>query len=64
MSIIQIEKENLVRGKHILSALGYSCEIGANDLFVYLPNDTMENIKKVESDLEETAGCKVWVIGV
>jgi hypothetical protein len=64
MSIIQKEKEYLVLGKQRLAALGYSCEIGANDLFVYLPKGNYTDIKAIEQDLAETAGCSVWCIGV
>jgi hypothetical protein len=64
MSIIQKEKEYLVLGKQRLAALGYSCEIGANDLFVYLPKGNYEDVKTIEQDLKETAGCSVWIIGV
>ncbi|HMW08757.1 MAG TPA: hypothetical protein PKL30_22750 [Leptospiraceae bacterium] len=61
---IQKEKEHLVMGKQRLTALGYNCEIGANDIFVYLPEGTYDNIRAIEQDLKETAGCSVWVIGV
>jgi hypothetical protein len=64
MSIIQKEKEHLVIGKQRLTSLGYNCEIGANDLFVYLPKGDYADIKAIEQDLIETAGCSVWVIGV
>ena len=64
MSIIQKEKEHLVTGKERLTALGYSCEIGANDVFVYLPKGNYDDVKAIEKDLAETAGCSVWVIGV
>ena len=61
---IQKEKEHLVMGKQRLTALSYNCEIGANDIFVYLPEGTYDNIRAIEQDLKETAGCRVWVIGV
>lgn len=64
MSIIQKEKEHLVTGKQRLTALGYNCEIGANDLFVYLPKGNYDDIKTIERDLAENAGCSVWLIGV
>jgi hypothetical protein len=53
---IQKEKEHLVMGKQRLTALGYNCEIGANDIFVYLPEGTYDNIRAIEQDLKETAG--------
>lgn len=64
MSIIQREKEHLVEGKQRLAKLGYNCEIGANDLFVYLPKGDYADIKAIEQDLADTAGCSVWCIGV
>lgn len=66
MAIIQKEKMHLAEGKRVLTELGYNCEIGANDLFVYLQAGTADNyndIKVIEKDLTETSGCKVWVIG-
>jgi len=64
MAIIQKEKTNLAEGKRVLAELGYNCEIGANDLFVYLPKGNYDDVKTIEQDLKETAGCSVWVIGV
>lgn len=64
MPIIQKEKMHLAEGKRVLSDLGYNCEIGANDLFVYLPKGNYGDVKAIEKDLAETAGCSVWVIGV
>lgn len=58
------EKTHLSKGKRILSELGYNCEIGANDVFVYLPKGDYADVKAIEKDLAETAGCSVWVIGV
>ena len=64
MPIIQEEKQNLVRGKHVLSSKGYSCEAGRDFLFVYLQSDSIKDKSEIESELSALAGCPVWVIGV
>lgn len=59
-----LERNQIMNGKYILSAKGYSCEAGQDFLFVYLNSDSIKDKSKIESELSLLAGCPVWVIGV